>query len=147
MKSSFISIELGHIHLAKKSIKSGLRFFNKIKDMPTLKWIEELTREEIDLMYNSVYGPTLLLPKVEAEIVCGLVGELERKFNTTDTKPSLLYGTKEVSYTLKPMISRDRFSYWTISIRFKPKNCEWKIEETNTHHYTTEDIKASLIAC
>ena len=146
MKSSFISTELGHIHLAKKSIKSGLRFFNKIKDMSTLKWIEELTGEEVDLKYDSIFGPTLLLPKVEAEIVCGLVGELERKFNTTDTKPSLLYGTKEVSYTLKPMI-RGKYSSWTISVRFKPKNCEWKVEETNTHHYTTEDVKASLIAC
>ena len=139
-------MELGHIYLAKKSIKSGLRFFNKIKDMPTLKWIEELTEEEIDLRYNSIYGPTLLLPEVEAEIVCGLVGELERKFNTADTKPSLSYSDKEILYTLKP-ITRGRHPYWTISVRFKPKNCEWKVEETNIRHYTTEDIKASLIAC
>lgn len=137
MKASFISEISEAIHLYKKAMKDGESFWNKLKDLPGIAYIEEVTNSTITLQSNPYSGVTLLISQeCNLDLVCSVVGEIEEELDLESVTEVDSY-MDEVKYNFRH--KGGRLAYFKIRVA-RPK-CRWVTLSEKVEYYKEGEVK------
>ena len=135
MKTIFISSRDLNISAANKRFEECNAIYQKIKDVEGIAYLEEILGKEVILDADNWTSPhlSILDSKINLDIVCSVVGELELALGAEDTTVSTSIENKQIRYNIQDEGGKSLFVVYV----YDPI-CEWKIEKEEIHHYTSE---------
>lgn len=139
MITKYITHNIKEIYNAKKYIEIGDDFYNKLKDIVGIKYLEEVLGEQL-ILNSSWWGVQIDIDKeVHLDLVCSVVGEIEEVIGLTanmeidSTWDSIYYRFKDELHDTK------------LKIKVGRPHCRFITESEEYEYYREGEIKSHNI--
>ena len=141
MKVSYIEENSNIINECKEKINVGAYLYSILKDIPGIKYIEEITKEEVILAYSiyEVYPTVRITKEISVDLVCSVVGEIEdaldaeatMKIDSNEDRIYYLFYDKEGHYKLQLIVGHPR--------------CRFIVDKEIVNHYESKSYERRVI--